>query len=102
MHYDGLILDFGEVLSYPQQEKDVAAMANVLHVDEARFRDAYWLSRREYDLGLPADEVELTRVHDDVGACAHDVDEVLSCRHCACCRRCRRPGRRCPARAARE
>jgi putative hydrolase of the HAD superfamily len=56
MHYDGLILDFGEVLSYPQQEKDVAAMADVLHVDEARFRDAYWHSRREYDLGLPAAE----------------------------------------------
>ena len=55
MHYDGLILDFGEVLSYPQQEKDVAAMADVLHVEEARFRDAYWQSRRDYDLGLSAD-----------------------------------------------
>jgi putative hydrolase of the HAD superfamily len=56
MHYDGLILDFGEVLSYPQQERDVVAMADVLRVDEARFRDAYWLRRRDYDLGLPAGE----------------------------------------------
>lgn len=55
MHYDGLILDFGEVLSFPQQERDVVAMADLLHVDEARFRDAYWRARRDYDLGLSAE-----------------------------------------------
>lgn len=51
-----LILDYGEVLTYPQRSDDMRAMAGVLGVDEAAFREAYWALRCDYDLGLPAAE----------------------------------------------
>jgi putative hydrolase of the HAD superfamily len=53
---DTLILDYGEVLTHPQRSDDMRAMAGVLGIDEAPFREAYWTLRCEYDRGLPAVE----------------------------------------------
>jgi putative hydrolase of the HAD superfamily len=51
-----LILDYGEVLSHPQADGTLAAMAGVLGVPEPSFTEAYWRGRHEYDCGLPARE----------------------------------------------
>jgi putative hydrolase of the HAD superfamily len=56
MLMDALILDYGEVLSEPQQAGPVREMARLLGVSEERFADAYWRRRSEYDLGLPTEE----------------------------------------------
>ena len=56
MPVTALILDYGEVLCYPQTPESMAAMAGVLGIGETPMREAYWLLRHEYDLGLPARE----------------------------------------------
>jgi putative hydrolase of the HAD superfamily len=56
MKYDALILDYGEVLSHPQDPEQMAAIAALLGVSVERLRAAYWLLRADYDLGMPAEE----------------------------------------------
>jgi putative hydrolase of the HAD superfamily len=49
-----LILDYGDVLSRPQRDRCVQAMADRLGVLVSAFRAAYRQHRRPYDAGLPA------------------------------------------------
>ncbi len=49
-----LILDYGEVLSYPQRLGALALMASQLDANPTEFQGAYWRHRRDYDLGMPA------------------------------------------------
>jgi len=49
-----LILDYGDVLSRPQRDRCVQAMADRLGVSAGAFRAAYRQHRRPYDAGLPA------------------------------------------------
>jgi putative hydrolase of the HAD superfamily len=46
-----LLVDFGEVISRPQPEEIVAAMASVTGVELPRFRERYWQHRPAYDRG---------------------------------------------------
>jgi hypothetical protein len=50
----GLILDYGQVLTYAQPPEVVTTMARRARVEEGLFVDAYWQHRRAYDLGLTA------------------------------------------------
>lgn len=50
----GLILDYGQVLTYAQPPDVVTTMARRAMVEEGLFVDAYWQHRRAYDLGLTA------------------------------------------------
>ncbi len=59
MGMDGLkalILDYGNVLSWPQNPESVEAMACRARVSIDAFRAAYQLHRDAYDTGLPAEE----------------------------------------------
>jgi putative hydrolase of the HAD superfamily len=56
MSVEALILDYGEVLSEPQQPGPMREMARLLGVSDERFADAYWQRRSDYDLGMPTDE----------------------------------------------
>jgi putative hydrolase of the HAD superfamily len=49
-----LILDYGEVLSLPQDGEVLARMAATVDVPRDRFEEAYWRHRRAYDLGRRA------------------------------------------------
>lgn len=49
-----LILDYGEVLSYPQRPGAIALMASQLDAPASELQQAYWRHRRDYDLGLAA------------------------------------------------
>ena len=51
---DGLILDFGNVLTHPQDESWMADAARRLGADPLAFRDAYWRHRHAYDADLSA------------------------------------------------
>jgi putative hydrolase of the HAD superfamily len=51
---DGVILDYGNVLTHPQDEAWMPGAARRLGVDPAAFREAYWAHRHDYDAGLPA------------------------------------------------
>ena len=61
-----LVLDYGEVLSYPQRPGAMAALAALLQADTDEMSAAYWRHREEYDLGLPAPEY-WRRVAADLG-----------------------------------
>jgi putative hydrolase of the HAD superfamily len=52
----GLILDFGGVLTYPQPESVVQAMASRLAVSKDVFEHVYWEHRPAYDAGLSGQE----------------------------------------------
>ncbi|GLW11123.1 haloacid dehalogenase [Microtetraspora sp. NBRC 13810] len=45
------LLDYGEVISLPQQAGDIAAMAALAGQDDETFRDRYWRHRLPYDRG---------------------------------------------------
>jgi putative hydrolase of the HAD superfamily len=47
-----VIYDFGEVLSYPPPSGTIAAMAELLHVTLAKFREYYYAERQDYDRGV--------------------------------------------------
>ena len=51
-----LILDYGEVLSYPMRPGAISLMASQLGTLETELTQAYWRHRREYDLGVQLDE----------------------------------------------
>ena len=50
----GLILDYGNVLTHPQDEAWMDAAARRLGADIAAFRAAYWAHRQAYDADLTA------------------------------------------------
>jgi putative hydrolase of the HAD superfamily len=50
----GLILDYGNVLSRPQDERWFEPAAARVGASVERFRAAYWQHRHDYDAGLPA------------------------------------------------
>jgi putative hydrolase of the HAD superfamily len=50
----GLILDFGNVLTHPQEQTWMERAAKRLGADAAAFRAAYWMHRHAYDADLPA------------------------------------------------
>ena len=50
----GLILDFGNVLTHPQDQAWMADAARRLGADPAAFREAYWRHRHAYDADLSA------------------------------------------------
>jgi putative hydrolase of the HAD superfamily len=49
-----LLVDFGEVISQPQPDEIVTAMASVAGVDPSHFHDRYWQNRPTYDRGASA------------------------------------------------
>ena len=59
-----LILDYGEVLSYPQRPGALALMASQLDAHPSELQSAYWRHRREYDLGMPAADYWALVTHD--------------------------------------
>jgi putative hydrolase of the HAD superfamily len=65
----GLILDYGQVLTYAQPSTVVTTMAQRAKVEERLFVDAYWKHRREYDLGLSSPKY-WARVLDTCGIAA--------------------------------
>jgi putative hydrolase of the HAD superfamily len=52
----GLILDYGNVLSRPQDERWFEPAAARVGASAETFRTAYWQHRHDYDAGLPASE----------------------------------------------
>lgn len=50
----GLILDYGEVLSYPQRKDVIQRMARRLQVPLDQFEAAYWCYRDAHHVDLPA------------------------------------------------
>ena len=52
----GLILDYGNVLSRPQDERWFGPAATHIGTTAEVFRAAYWQHRHAYDAGLPASE----------------------------------------------
>lgn len=59
-----LILDYGEVLSLPQDAGLADEMAAVAGVTRERFQQAYWRHRRAYDLGRRATDYWRDTLHD--------------------------------------
>lgn len=51
-----LIVDFGGVLTRAQPATLVTDMAQLVGAGESAFLDAYWVHRRDYDLGLAANQ----------------------------------------------
>ena len=74
----GLVLDYGNVLSRPQDQTCMDEAARRLGADAAAFRAAYWRHRPAYDANLPAARY-WQRVADAVrpGALAPDELEWL-------------------------
>ncbi len=60
-----VILDFGEVLSYPPAPETLAAMAELLHITPEKFRDYYYAERYRYDRGEISAEQYWTAVAKD-------------------------------------
>jgi putative hydrolase of the HAD superfamily len=50
----GLILDYGNVLTFPQDQTWMDGAARRLGAEPAAFRDAYWRHRHDYDADLSA------------------------------------------------
>ena len=82
---EGVILDYGCVLSRPQPASALLAMVRLSGVEQPVFEAAYWQHRALYDAGLPADTywarvlttlgVPPERQHDVVPELIrHDVD----------------------------
>ena len=67
MVLQALILDYGNVLSQPQDERWFEVMAAEIGTSGDAFRAAYWRHRPFYDAGLPAREY-WGRVLDTFGA----------------------------------
>ncbi len=74
MAFEGLILDYGNVLSCPQPENWCESVASHVGVSTDAFRDAYWRHRHLYDAGLAATEY-WRRVLESLG-CSHPASDV--------------------------
>lgn len=66
-----LILDYGDVLSYPQRPGAIALMASQLDAPTSELQRAYWRHRRDYDLGMAAADY-WALVAADLGAAMDD------------------------------
>lgn len=62
-----VILDFGEVLSYPPPRDTIAAMAQLLAVAPGKFREYYYAERHDYDRGVLTAEQYWQAVARDAG-----------------------------------
>jgi putative hydrolase of the HAD superfamily len=62
-----VILDFGEVLSYPPAPHTLAAMADLLHITPEKFRGYYYAERYPYDRGELSAQEYWTAVARDAG-----------------------------------
>src|SRR6185312_2221259 len=62
-----VILDFGEVLSYPPPRETILAMSNLLHVTPEKFREYYYAERQDYDRGILTAEQYWQAVARDAG-----------------------------------
>jgi putative hydrolase of the HAD superfamily len=52
-----VILDFGEVLSFPPRREAIGAMADMFHLSPEKFREFYYAERNAYDRGaISADQ----------------------------------------------
>jgi putative hydrolase of the HAD superfamily len=74
MVLQALILDYGNVLSQPQDERWFEAMAAEIETAVDPFRAAYWRHRPVYDAGIPARDY-WGRVLDTVGAGHHGEND---------------------------
>jgi putative hydrolase of the HAD superfamily len=76
-----LILDYGEVLTFPQRSDAMARMAGVAGAPMESFVAAYWRHRRAYDMGLTGGEY-WTLVGEDLKAAGArpplDVDALVA------------------------
>jgi putative hydrolase of the HAD superfamily len=62
-----VILDYGEVLSYPPAAEEWSRMANLFHMDPARFRSLWDRYRLAYDRGDLSLEAYWSQLAEDVG-----------------------------------
>ena len=62
-----VILDFGEVLSYPPAPETLGAMAELFHITPEKFRDYYYAERYRYDRGEISAEEYWTAIAKDAG-----------------------------------
>src|SRR6266446_5121888 len=70
-----VILDYGEVLSYPPPADEWNRMASVFHMDPGRFRPLWDRHRLAYDRGDLSLEAYWARLADDAGVA--EADAVL-------------------------
>jgi len=75
---DALILDFGEVLTWPQRAESVETMARVAGVLVEPLRTAYWRHREGYDGGGLTAEAYWRRVLTAVGRPSAVVGETVA------------------------
>jgi putative hydrolase of the HAD superfamily len=73
---DGIILDYGCVLSRPQAASALHAMVRLSGVEHSAFEAAYWQHRAPYDAGLPA-ETYWTRVLTTLGVLPERRRDVI-------------------------
>ena len=75
---EALILDYGNVLSQPQDERWLEAIAAEIGTSSGSFRAAYWQHRPLYDTGIRAREY-WRRVLDTLGTGrrGHDEDRLI-------------------------
>ena len=78
----GLILDYGNVLTRPQDQAWMHAAATRFGADPAAFRVAYWRFRPEYDADLPAARywervLTAARAHVDRPPTAAELDWLI-------------------------
>src|SRR5689334_3821698 len=73
MRLEALILDSGNVLSYPQPGDWFNSMAAQVGAQTNAFHEAYWRHRHLYDAGLPAAEY-WTRVLETIGHSPSSAD----------------------------
>ena len=62
-----VILDYGEVLSFPPPPETIAAMADLFHVGPGRFREFYYAERNAYDRGAISAEQYWNAIAKDAG-----------------------------------
>jgi len=62
-----VILDYGEVLSYPPTAEEWSRMANLFHMDPARFRSLWDRNRLAYDRGDLSLEAYWSQLAEDAG-----------------------------------
>jgi putative hydrolase of the HAD superfamily len=66
-----VILDFGEVLSFPPPRQTIGAMAEIFHLSPEKFREFYYAERNAYDRGAISAEQYWSAI-------ARDADARLS------------------------
>lgn len=62
-----VILDFGEVLSFPPPPETIGAMADLFHLSPEKFREFYYAERNAYDRGAISAEQYWQAIAKDAG-----------------------------------